>query len=223
MHSVRTQLTRLSLSLCVVAGLAAFPIARASAAGNDGHAWSSDQGRKGDKDHDRDDRKGKKDHDENRGPEYGIAAVSVQRGTGAPAVWAAYSTRLGSPVGDTTGGTFRFTCRAGDGSCKVTVSAAVLSDLPASDVGFWPRVLIQRQSLGGGSQTYCEYGDGVTTDPFGVVSPQESTSTPAFTPFSIHIGGSADCGGPDPTAGAVPAITVPTGYYDVFSTFVFRR
>ena len=39
-------------------------------------------------------------------PEYGVAAVEVTRGT-STATWGVYSTRLGSPVGDTTGGSFR--------------------------------------------------------------------------------------------------------------------
>ena len=37
----------------------------------------------------------------------------------------------------------------------------------------------------------------------------------------INIGGSADCGGADATAGDVAQITVPSGYYDVQSTFLF--
>jgi|GEM_PF-5160204 len=38
----------------------------------------------------------------------------------------------------------------------------------------------------------------------------------------INIGGSADCSGPVPTAGDVAVITGPS-YYDVFSTFVFKK
>jgi hypothetical protein len=38
-----------------------------------------------------------------------------------------------------------------------------------------------------------------------------------------HIGGSADCNGPDPTAGSVAVITVPVGFYDVWSSFTFRQ
>ncbi len=156
--------------------------------------------------------------------EYGAAAVIVQRGAGAPAPWAIYSTRLGSPVGDTTGGTFRFTCSAANAPCRVSVGAAVLSDAPGAAVGFWPRVMIQRQDINGGPQTYCEYGDGVgSPDPFGAVTPQLTSSTPTFAPMTVHIGGSADCGGPVATAGAVSVITVPAGYYDVFSTFVFKK
>jgi len=39
----------------------------------------------------------------------------------------------------------------------------------------------------------------------------------------INIGGSADWPGPVPTAGDVAVVTVVPGYYDVFSTFVFKK
>ncbi len=157
-------------------------------------------------------------------PEFGTAAVLVQRGTGLATPWAVYSTRLGSPVGDTTGGAFRFTCSAANAPCRLSVAAAVLSDGPSTNAYVWPRVILQKQPINGGPQSYCEYGDGVNApDPFGLVQSQPSTSLPAFTPLTLHIGGSADCGGPVPDAGAVSVITVPAGYYDVFSTFVFKK
>jgi hypothetical protein len=154
--------------------------------------------------------------------EYGIGVVRVKRGTGAPTPWAVYSTELGSPMGDTTSGTFRFTCRAGDGSCRVSIQGKVLSDA-AGPAQVYPRVLIYR----GGSQTsnvepefYCEYGDGpqqaVTRHP-------KADVAPAGDPLIINIGGSADCNGPVATAGDVTEIVVPEGYYDVFSTFVFKQ
>jgi len=156
--------------------------------------------------------------------EYGTAAVLVQRGAGAATPWAVYSTRLGSPVGDTTSGAFRFTCSAANAPCRLSVAAAVLSNGPASNVYVWPRVILQKQPINGGPQSYCEYGDGVNSpDPFGLVQSQPSTNLPTMTPLTLHIGGSADCGGPVPDAGAVSVITVPAGYYDVFSTFVFRK
>ena len=156
--------------------------------------------------------------------EYGVATVWVQRGTGAPGLWGGYTTRLGSPVGDTTGGTFRFSCDAAQAPCHVAVAAAVLSDVPgAGPVGVFPRVLIQRQN-DSGQMTYCEYGDGVDlANPFGIVVPQPSTPLPAFTPLTLHIGGSADCGVPGLPGGKVAQITVPAGRYDVFPSFVFRR
>lgn len=160
--------------------------------------------------------------------EYGVAAVSVQRGTGARSIWARYSTRLGSPVGDTTGGIFRFTCSTVNAPCKVSVSAAALSNGPGT-AGVYPRVMIQRQDYTSpGPQTYCEYGDGsfdplTTPDGVTTLTTQTPTSTPVYTPVPIHIGGSADCGGPNPSAGLIAEITVPEGYYDVISTFTFVK
>jgi hypothetical protein len=157
--------------------------------------------------------------------------VAVQRGAGAASAWATYSTRLGSPVGDTTSGAFRFTCTAVHATCKVTINAAALAAVPGT-VGVYPRVLIQRQGTSGGPQTYCEYGDGSFSPatPAGdtVLATQPPSATPAYTPVPIHIGGSADCGWVPPGGGPAPAglvteITVPAGYYDVISTFVFLK
>lgn len=151
--------------------------------------------------------------------DYGVAAVAVSRGGNPPTPWAVYSTEIGSPVGDTASGAFRFTCSTSQAPCMVFIGAAYLSK-HEGDLAVYPRVLIQRQDYAsGGPQTYCEYGDA----PLQFVSAQESSSTPDFTPLTIHIGGSADCGGPDPTAGEVTHITVPAGYYDVFPTFVFVK
>lgn len=160
--------------------------------------------------------------------EYGVAAVNVQRGAGAAAPWAVYSTRLGSPVGDNTGGVFRFTCSTTQAPCRVSVSAAVLSATPQV-VGVHPRVMIQRQDyVNPGPQTYCEYGDGSIAGPTPLatsapVASQPPSSLPSMTTFTINIGGTADCHGPVPTAGDVSEITVPAGYYDVISTFTFFK
>lgn len=152
--------------------------------------------------------------------EYGVATVNVSRG-GAPATaWATYSTALGSPVGDTTGGVFRFTCSTANAPCTVAVKAAVLSD-SSGTADFYPRVLIYRQDYNsGGPEVYCEYGDGSTGAAPMAITKQASTTTPTYTAVPINIGGSADCGLPGP-AGDVAQITVPAGYYDVNSTFVF--
>jgi hypothetical protein len=161
--------------------------------------------------------------------EYGIAIVRVQRGVaGAETPWAVYSTELGSPMGDSTGGTFRFTCRDVDVVCKVSIAAKALSDSSTAPAQVYPRILIHR----GGSQSssvepmfYCEYGDGsgpaagyatITRKP-------KSDTTPTGDPVPVNIGGSADCNGPDPTAGNVAVITVPVGFYDVWSSFSFRQ
>lgn len=166
--------------------------------------------------------------------DYGIAAISVQRGNSSPSVWARYSTRVGSPVGDTTGGAFRFTCSTANAPCRISVGAAFLST--GGNAGFYPRLLIQRQdyataglptSATSAPQKYCEYGDGsfgvTTPDGIATLSAQVPTATPSYTGIAIHIGGSADCGGPVSTSGLVNEIVVPAGYYDVFSTFTFIK
>ena len=94
-------------------------------------------------------------------PEYGVAAVDVTRG-GTAATWAVYSTELGSPVGDTTGGTFRFTCTTAQAPCFVAVKAAALSD-SGGTVSFYPRLLLERTGTPPGTlepTLYCEYADG---------------------------------------------------------------
>ena len=153
-------------------------------------------------------------------PEYGVAAVSVTRGA-TTSTWARYSTPLGSPVGDTTGGVFRFTCNAAQAPCKVALSAAALSDAPAGAYKVYPRVLVQRAGdpdAGSASQLYCEYGDGQLAS----LTAQALTTSPTFSAVPVHIGGLADCGLESP-AGNVNEIVVPKGYYDVISTFAFVR
>ena len=151
-------------------------------------------------------------------PEYGVAQVLVSRGGATAKPWATYSTLLGSPVGDNTGGTFRFTCSTDNAPCTVSVKAAGLG---TGYVKVYPRVLIYSQSLAGGPETYCEYGDGSTKSGPLAIAKQDPTATPTYTNVPVNIGGSADCSGPVTTAGDVTQITVPAGYYDVNSTFVF--
>jgi hypothetical protein len=150
--------------------------------------------------------------------------VRVDRGSGA-GIWATYSTTLGSPVGDTTGGTFRFTCNDTQAPCKVSATAAVLSS-QTGGAHVYPRILIHSQSLSGGPDTYCEYADGAdnngTLDAISRVP--TSTSPQSFTSvLDLGIGGSLDCNGGQtyPAGGVVQDIWVPAGYYDVQSTFVF--
>jgi hypothetical protein len=173
------------------------------------HAGSSHQSHKGHHGHKGDD-----------GAEYGVATVNVSRGPNPATAWATYSTRLGSPVGDTTGGVFRFTCSTASAPCTVAVKAAVLSDSDGT-TAFYPRVLIYRQDYNsGGPEVYCEYGDGSTGSAPLSLAKQESSATPAYTAVPLNIGGSDDCGLAGP-AGDVNQITVPSGYYDVHSTFLF--
>jgi hypothetical protein len=153
--------------------------------------------------------------------EYGVATVNVSRGHAPATAWATYSTPLGSPVGDTTGGVFRFTCSTANAPCTVAVKAAVLSNEDGT-AAFYPRVLIYRQDYTNpGPEFYCEYGDGSTGSAPATLTKQALSATPTYAAVQINIGGSADCGGPVGTAGDVDQITVPAGYYDVKSTFVF--
>jgi len=159
--------------------------------------------------------------------EYGAAAVYVTRGAGNPTAWAKYSTRLGSPIGDTTGGVFRFTCTPAQGTCKVAVQAAVLSDTASGSYSVYPRVLIQKAgdpTTGPAPQMYCEYADGSTNAAPTALAPASLATNPfaTYAPLPVNIGGTADCG-LDTPAGNANDIVVPTGYYDVMSTFVFTR
>lgn len=147
--------------------------------------------------------------------DYGVAGIRITRGI-STSQWATYSTLLGSPVGDTTGGTFRFTCNASQAPCQIAVVAAALS---SSNASVYPRVLVHKSGTPSGAaapMTYCEYGDGSPL----TLAGQARSSTPTYTAVPINIGGSDDCGIGGPT-GDVASIVVPEGYYDVFSTFVF--
>jgi hypothetical protein len=158
--------------------------------------------------------------------QYGAAQVLVARHGGTVAAptfnatpWATYSTLLGSPVGDNTGGTFRFTCGDAQSPCEISVKASVIG---SADHSVYPRLLIYTESLAGGPEMYCEYADG-STGVGGNGAPLNiaHSAMPAYANVPVNIGGTADCSGPDPTAGNVSVITVPAGYYDVHSTFVF--
>ena len=149
--------------------------------------------------------------------DYGVAKVNVSRGGGAYSTWATYSTALGSPVGDNTGGVFRFTCSTANAPCKVKVSAAILG---SSNHAVYPRLLLYRQDYvqagpGPFPEVYCEYADGSTGS-----APFPLTGNAGYSDVPVNIGGTDDCGLGGP-AGNVDQITVPAGYYDVNSTFVF--
>lgn len=146
-------------------------------------------------------------------PAYGIGSVLVSR-VGAPATaWATYSTTLGSPVGDTTGGAFRFTCKAAQAPCALSTAASISGSATAT---VYPRVLIHKQEPSGGPSTYCEYADGADND---------GNAEPVGSPLTMGIGGTLDCPGSTqayPAGGVVTEIDVPAGYYDVWATFVFK-
>src|SRR5262249_59680409 len=97
--------------------------------------------------------------------------------------WAVYSTTLGSPVGDTTGGSFRLSCNATpQAPCAVAVKAAVLSD-SSGTVGLWPRLLITQDPNPagvGGPVSFCEYGDGSTGGAPATLTKQAKSPSPAY-------------------------------------------
>jgi Collagen triple helix repeat (20 copies) len=158
--------------------------------------------------------------------EYGIAAVMIQRGPAPadPVLWGLFSTEIGSPVGDTTSGTFRFTCTVAHETCTVTIRAWVLSDTSTDLALFHPRILLSRggdEVSGTEPEVYCEFGDG----PFQFI-PREPLGSDPLVPrpdLPFNIGSTEDCGGPDPDPGAADVfrIVVPTGFYNVFTTFGF--
>ena len=156
--------------------------------------------------------------------EYGVASIEVSKGGGLAVPHAAYSIALGSPVADTTGGVFRFTCDAAEAPCTIAVKAAALSDIDiGGTVRFIPRVLVMRGGVPSGSiapDMYCEYADGAG-GPAGLVNltKQAPQATPTYEDILIDIGGSADCV-PGP-GGAVASIQVPEGFYNVHASFAF--
>ena len=156
--------------------------------------------------------------------EYGVVAVDVTRG-GSTATWAVYSTELGSPVGDTTGGTFRFTCSGAQAPCFVAVKAAGLSD-SAGTVSFYPRLLLERTGTPPGDlepTLYCEYADGADGATAKTLTKQPKSATPNYEALNVNIGGTADCLPGSPAGGDVARIEVPAGFYNVNASFSFRK
>ena len=157
--------------------------------------------------------------------EYGAAAVDVTRGAANPATFATYSTALGSPVVDTTGGTFRFTCNAAQAPCFVAVKAAALSDTSGT-VLFYPRILIERTgtpTAGVQPTLYCEYADGSSGGGLATLTKQPKAALPAYEAVEVNIGGSADCFPASGPGGDVARIEVPEGFYNVDASFAFRQ
>ncbi len=133
--------------------------------------------------------------------EYAVANVFVSRGGGAPAIWATYSGALGSPIGTTTGGDFRFTCSIAQArvQIKVSIAAAVLSNTPGSAL-MYARVTIYKQFVDD-PEVLCEYADGSDNNgtPATISRVPMSTSVVSIsTPLNMGIGGSLDCGTSQP-------------------------
>jgi hypothetical protein len=152
-------------------------------------------------------------------PEYGVAAVDVTRG-GSTSTWAVYSTALGSPVGDTTGGAFRLSCSASQAPCAVAVKAAALSD-SSGTVTFWPRLLLTQDQTGAAPTDFCEYGDGSTGTAAATLTKQPKSASPAYQAVQLNIGGTYDCPFGTGPAGDVNSISLPVGHYDVYASFSF--
>lgn len=161
--------------------------------------------------------------------EYAVANVFVSRGGAAPSIWSTYSAAMGSPVGTTTGGEFRFTCSPAQAPCKVSIAAAVLSDTTGAAL-VYARVMIYKETVDG-PEGFCEYADGSTNSstPATISRVPMSTSVRSINqPLDMGVGGSLDCGaGQTSSNGVVKDIWVPSGpngnaYYDVFTTFAFK-
>ena len=161
--------------------------------------------------------------------EYGVASVFVQRGTADPVRFASFSVPIGSTVGSTTGGHFRFTCSAAQAPCKISIGAAVISSSSSSNAFFFPRLLIQKQDGGGAPMTFCEYADGSFNNVPVAQIPRVPTLAAALTstqtPRSMGVG-SLDCGASQPGASPVTEIWVPAAStggapagYDVWPSF----
>jgi hypothetical protein len=144
---------------------------------------------------------------------YGVARVHVARGSSPASVWATYSTSLGSPVGDTAGGTFRFTCSAANAPCTISVSASSTG----AGTAVYPRIDVTRAALDNDTETNCEYADGVDNDG------ASAALTTADTTLKLGVGSTQSCGDQQTStpSAVVSSISVPSGYYDVASTFTF--
>ena len=163
--------------------------------------------------------------------EYAVVSVFVDRGNG-PTRYATFSVALGSPVGTTTGGDFRFTCSAAQAPCKISYGAAVISDQSGNAL-VHPRLLIHKQSgaIANAPIEFCEYADGADNnaglDQIPRVPSLQDAVSALQTPLSLGIGGSLDCGSAQPYTPAVTEICVPAAtatapaYYDVAATFAF--
>jgi len=154
--------------------------------------------------------------------QYAVGFVYVSRGKDINGVqnlageWARYSTSLGSPFGNTASGTFRFTCTVAKAPCVVSLAA----QSTIAGVAVWPRVMIYKSDINTSQISgQCEYGDGVSSA--SLFGPVNTT----FTPLTVNIGGSLDCGAGAlqtyASPGDVNSIVVPAGYYDVQSNFTF--
>ena len=150
---------------------------------------------------------------------FGIGQVKVDGN-----LWAQYdAAELGAPGGDSTSGTFRFTCKTAAG-CDLSLSA--YSTAPKG-WSVYPRILIQTEDNNNGYKKTCEYADGSNNS--GATT--ALTGTAATVP--LGVGSTLDCGSTTQTipAGGPPVtfINVPGDasgeglHYDVFTTLTFVK
>jgi hypothetical protein len=163
--------------------------------------------------------------------EYAVVTVFVDRGNG-PTRYATYSAALGSPVGTTTGGDFRFSCSAAQAPCKISYGAAVISTQSTAAAVVHPRLLIHKEDSPGAAMTFCEYADGADNNAGLDTIPRVATPAAAVvamqTALDMGIGGTLDCGSSQTYTPVVAEIDVPassngtsTAFYDVEATFAF--
>jgi hypothetical protein len=137
---------------------------------------------------------------------------------------------MGSPIGTTTGGEFRFTCSSTQAPCKVSIAAAVLSSKGGSALVL-TRLLIHKENTPSAPETFCEYADASTNSG----TPARINRVPLDTrlisiddPLNMGIGGTLDCGAGQHYTPSVKEIWVPSGAngstaaYDVWATFGFK-
>ncbi len=162
-----------------------------------------------------------------------MANIYVSRGGAEPARFATFSTELGSPVGSTTGGQFRFTCTPAQAPCKVSWGAVVISERSGTSLVF-PRITIHKESGAalGQPMTFCEYAEGANNN-LGAARVERVPSVQAGRsairePQGVGVGGSLDCGAGQPFSQRVTEVWVPaasasnaSNYYDVWVTLTF--
>src|SRR5262249_57218642 len=126
----------------------------------------------------------------------------VDRGNG-PTRYATFSGCLGSPVGTTMGGAFRFSCSPAQAPCKISYGAAAISDQSGNAL-VHPRLLIHKESgaIANAPIEFCEYADGANNNAGLAQIPRVPSLQDAVsalrTPLSMGIGGSLDCGSTQP-------------------------
>ncbi|HEY6498317.1 MAG TPA: hypothetical protein VIZ20_02765 [Streptosporangiaceae bacterium] len=136
---------------------------------------------------------------------FGIGQVKVDGN-----LWAQYdAAELGAPGGDSTSGTFRFTCKTAAG-CDLSLSA--YSTAPKG-WSVYPRILIQTEDNNNSGATTALTGTAATV-PLGVGSTLDCGSTTQTIP----------AGGPPVTFINVPGDASGEGlHYDVFTTLTFVK